>query len=226
MNNYEFCLGEIEFGVTGTDFRLPKMEDEEKSAVALTLAKVIQSDLELKLGGKFVTEVIKVEDGCIHAFVRIKRIIQAQNWEEAKKKFWLFTTNAAATLTLYTFLASPSLDVCASNDMSTNFEHGGRSYICVPLSSTPLTGQPIPVRKGDTLSEIAEPLVDGSISKDKLTYGLFLYNMWSFKDKNMNNLPADVILYMPPVEFFSQFSQKEAESEIQKHWSDFKSINK
>jgi hypothetical protein len=42
----------------------------------------------------------------------------------------------------------------------------------------------------------------------------------------MNNLPADVILYMPPVEFFSQFSQKEAESEIQKHWSDFKSINK
>jgi pilus assembly protein FimV len=81
-----------------------------------------------------------------------------------------------------------------------------------------------PVRKGDTLTQIAADMLETSpegVSLEQMLVGLYERNKGAFVGNNMNRLKTGQILHVPEADKLSSLSRKEAAREIKLHAADW-----
>lgn len=81
-----------------------------------------------------------------------------------------------------------------------------------------------PVRKGDTLTQIASDMLETSpegISLEQMLVGLYERNKAAFVGKNMNRLKTGQILHVPEADKLSSIERKDAAREIKLHAADW-----
>jgi len=81
-----------------------------------------------------------------------------------------------------------------------------------------------PVRKGDTLTQIASDMLDTipeGVSLEQMLVGLYERNKGAFAGNNMNRLKTGQILHVPEADKLSSLGRKDAAREIKLHAADW-----
>lgn len=94
------------------------------------------------------------------------------------------------------------------------------------VAAQPESGQDTygPVRKGDTLTQIASDMLDTipeGVSLEQMLVGLYERNKGAFAGNNMNRLKTGQILHVPEADKLSSLGRKEAAREIKLHAADW-----
>ncbi|MFA5824482.1 MAG: FimV/HubP family polar landmark protein [Gallionellaceae bacterium] len=80
---------------------------------------------------------------------------------------------------------------------------------------------PITVKRGDTLSKIANQTKSSDVSLERMLVALYRANTEAFSGKNMNRLSTGKILRLPETEELAKLQQPEAAAEVRVHVADW-----
>ncbi len=202
MNEFEIELGEIDVLIMGVYLSLRRQTHEQKILVANSIAEIIIQRLDEKFEGKFRLEIVSVENGCIKVKLRL---------------FWKGMGELLAPPALLIGILVGIQSLGAPDEDKTLFTASGIKCEAKYAGGNLIKGCHITVRDGESLSEIVGIYDYKPYTLNQAIVATFLKNENQFIDRNMNKLPAGVILVLPTSSEISNISNAYANSVVEIH---------
>jgi pilus assembly protein FimV len=110
----------------------------------------------------------------------------------------------------------------AAASPATTGTRGARRAAAATTDSAPVAGSSYTVRRGDTLSKIAQQTKPDNVSLEQMLVALFRSNENAFDDRNMNRLRTGQIVTVPQADQVAAVSQGEAVQVVRVQASDWR----
>ena len=202
MNGHVIEIGEIDVLIMGKFLPLRNLPYSQQNKIVIELTRIIGINLEKRYGGRFSFEIISIESGCIKGKIKIT---------------WVLIASLASAICAYPSLKEGAKELW--NDASPVIEFVANGQKCEARFSDEnfIDGLYGPIKKGETLGEIADKIICINHTKEQIMVAIFNSNQDAFINSNINLIKAGKVITIPQHREIERVSAVDAKNTVAVH---------